>query len=106
MSAFYASSHVVVAIHIGGRTSSFFVSFSLRLDETRPKWGVPTVLLLKPDQTFHSFGYEAMNYYKRLSEDEKTRWYYFEKFKLTLYTEKVRYVSQALLAMKMLMCAT
>ncbi|XP_065838518.1 heat shock 70 kDa protein 12A-like isoform X2 [Oscarella lobularis] len=89
MSAFYASSHVVVAIHIGGRTSSFFVSFSLRLDETRPKWGVPTVLLLKPDQTFHSFGYEAMNYYKRLSEDEKTRWYYFEKFKLTLYTEKI-----------------
>ena len=60
-------------------------------DEARERFDFPTALLLKPDQTFHSFGYEAMNYYyKRLSEYDKRRFYYFENFKLT---EKVRYIT-------------
>ncbi|XP_071125378.1 heat shock 70 kDa protein 12A-like [Mytilus edulis] len=50
----------------------------------------PTVLLLNPDKTFHSFGYDAEDKYSDLAqEDEHIGWYYFKHFKMTLYHEKI-----------------
>ena len=53
----------------------------------------PTVLLLKPDMTFHSFGYEAEAMYAGLAEREDENWKdwrYFERFKMLLYEEQVK----------------
>jgi hypothetical protein len=45
----------------------------------------PTTVLLKPDQTFHSFGYDAEDKYAALTEaDEHEGWYYFSRFKMKL----------------------
>ncbi|XP_048762074.1 heat shock 70 kDa protein 12A-like isoform X1 [Ostrea edulis] len=45
----------------------------------------PTTVLLKPDQTFHSFGYDAEDKYATLTEaDEHEGWYYFSRFKMKL----------------------
>ncbi|XP_033743555.1 heat shock 70 kDa protein 12A-like [Pecten maximus] len=47
---------------------------------------VPTCVLLQPDQTFHSFGYEAEDKYTELfQDDEHEDWYFFKRFKMTLH---------------------
>ncbi|KAK3099718.1 hypothetical protein FSP39_008541 [Pinctada imbricata] len=49
----------------------------------------PTTILLKSDQTFHSFGYEAENEYSILAENgEHAGWYYFRRFKMLLHQNK------------------
>ncbi|KAL5012749.1 hypothetical protein ScPMuIL_011300 [Solemya velum] len=46
----------------------------------------PTCLLLKPDQSFEAFGYDAENKYSELAlEDEHKKWYYFKRFKMMLH---------------------
>ena len=51
----------------------------------------PTCLLLKPDRTFDSFGYDAEDKYARLCDNKKQKgWWYFQKFKMLLYKTKVR----------------
>ena len=51
----------------------------------------PTCVLLKSDQSFHSFGYEAENKFAELTEeDDHHGWYFFQQFKMTLYNSKVR----------------
>lgn len=46
----------------------------------------PTCLLLRPDQTFHSFGFEAEEHYSSLvDKDEHHSWYYFRRFKMLLH---------------------
>ena len=82
--------HVVVAIHIGTTFSTYACSFSSSPFKIFYWSEVPTTLLLKPDQTFHSFGDVAMNHYNRkLDEGEQKRWYYFDRFKMKLHTEWV-----------------
>lgn len=50
----------------------------------------PTTVLMKPDQTFHSFGFEAETKYKSLSIQNQHRdWYYFQFFKMKLHHERV-----------------
>ncbi|XP_065560751.1 uncharacterized protein LOC136027422 [Artemia franciscana] len=49
----------------------------------------PTVLLLTPDEEFHSFGYTARDFYHDLEPRDAKRWLYFDKFKMTLHHEKV-----------------
>ncbi|XP_061192455.1 heat shock 70 kDa protein 12B-like isoform X2 [Saccostrea echinata] len=45
----------------------------------------PTTVLLNPDQTFHSFGYEAEDKYAELTEaEEHEGWHYFSRFKMKL----------------------
>ena len=54
---------------------------------------VPTSVLFTPDQEFHSFGTEAEEKYARMSDEdskEARRWFYFERFKMTLYKNSVR----------------
>ncbi|XP_062612228.1 heat shock 70 kDa protein 12B-like [Saccostrea cucullata] len=46
----------------------------------------PTCLLLKSDQSFHSFGYEAEDTYTDLANEEKHHsWYFFRRFKMMLH---------------------
>ena len=49
----------------------------------------PTVLLLTPDQEFHSFGFTARDFYHDLQPREAKRWLYFDKFKMLLHHNKV-----------------
>ncbi|XP_060569786.1 heat shock 70 kDa protein 12A-like isoform X2 [Ruditapes philippinarum] len=49
----------------------------------------PTCLLLKPDASFHSFGYDAEIKYAELAEDEEHKeWRYFRRFKMKLYNKE------------------
>ena len=101
----FKGGHVVVAIDIGTTYSGYAWSFSstkhtinamratnpYRSEGSTRMTKVPTTLLLRPDQTFDSFGHEAMKKYnKELDEDEQKEWYYFERFKMHLHTDKVR----------------
>lgn len=50
----------------------------------------PTCVLLNPDQSFHSFGYEAEEKYAELALDENhDDWYFFKRFKMSLYKNAV-----------------
>ncbi|OWF39272.1 heat shock 70 kDa protein 12A-like [Mizuhopecten yessoensis] len=49
----------------------------------------PTALLLNPDKTFNSFGYEAENNFSQLAEEgEHKDYYFFHRFKMFLYNNK------------------
>ena len=52
----------------------------------------PTTLLLKPNGTFHSFGFGARDFYHDLDASEAKRWYYFDKFKMTLHGSEVGFL--------------
>ncbi|CAC5408973.1 unnamed protein product [Mytilus coruscus] len=53
------------------------------------KYKDPTCVLFKPDNSFHSFGYDAQSYYQNNSDKEDfTQWFYFEQFKMMWYKEK------------------
>lgn len=49
----------------------------------------PTTLLLRPDGSFHSFGFGARDFYHDLEPDEARKWLFFEKFKMALHSKKV-----------------
>ncbi|XP_063414564.1 heat shock 70 kDa protein 12A-like [Mytilus trossulus] len=49
----------------------------------------PTCVLFRPNQMFHSFGYEAQTYYRdHLNKGDLSTWFYFENFKMMLYKER------------------
>lgn len=91
---------VVAAIDFGSTYSGY--AFSFRDDfQTNPlkihtnlwssvqssgvSYKAPTTVLLNPDQTFHSFGYDAEDKYAELTESEEHKeWYYFSRFKMKL----------------------
>ena len=51
----------------------------------------PTCLLLKPDQSFDSFGYKAVEKYANLrSVYEEKDFLFFQDFKMSLHNEEVR----------------
>ena len=51
----------------------------------------PTCLLLKPDQSFDSFGYKAVEKYANLkSVYEGKQHYFFQHFKMKLHNNEVR----------------
>ena len=55
-------------------------------------WKTPTTVLLNPEQTFDSFGYEAENNYIDLvNEEMEEGWYYFKRFKMLLHNKQVFY---------------
>lgn len=50
----------------------------------------PSCVLFSPEKTFHSFGYEAEDHYMELSREEHHKhWYFFKRFKMLLYKNKV-----------------
>ena len=92
---------VVAAIDFGTTYSGYAFSFTRDPDSIHMmrKWeggdpGVsnqktPTTLLLKPNGEFHSFGFGARDFYHDLEEGEARKWYYFEKFKMSLHSSQV-----------------
>lgn len=49
----------------------------------------PTALLLNPDKSFNSFGYDAENNFAQLAEDdEHHEYYFFHHFKMVLHNNK------------------
>ncbi|VDI73321.1 Hypothetical predicted protein [Mytilus galloprovincialis] len=63
---------------------------TLQLDITNASsFKTPTALLLTPEGRFHSFGATAENEYVTLAQKEEANsWYYFNRFKMQLYTNK------------------
>ncbi|KAL3878557.1 hypothetical protein ACJMK2_030894 [Sinanodonta woodiana] len=50
----------------------------------------PTCALFDTHKKFHSFGYEAEDKYADLAaDDEADGWYYFRRFKMTLYDKMI-----------------
>lgn len=50
----------------------------------------PTCVLFDQDEKFHSFGFDAVNYfYENAETTDFTKWFYFEHFKMMLFKEKV-----------------
>ena len=50
----------------------------------------PTCVLFKSDKTFDCFGFEAEDKYMDLSmEETNNQWYFFRRFKMQLYNNKV-----------------
>jgi len=91
---------VVVAIDFGTTYSGYAFAFTRDPDSVHMmrRWeggdpGVtnqktPTTLLLKPDGSFHSFGFGARDFYHDLEPEDAKKWMYFEKFKMNLHSEK------------------
>lgn len=91
---------VVVAIDFGTTYSGYAFAFTRDRESVHMmrRWeggdpGVtnqktPTTLLLKPDGSFHSFGFGARDFYHDLEPDDAKKWMYFEKFKMALHSEK------------------
>ena len=95
------NSLVVVAIDFGTTFSGYAFSFTRDASSIHMmrRWeggdpGVtnqktPTTLLLKPDGTFHSFGFGARDFYHDLDASDSKKWLYFDKFKMSLHCNKV-----------------
>ena len=50
----------------------------------------PSCALFSPDGEFDSFGFEAEEKYTKLAEDgDHENWYFFRRFKMLLYENKV-----------------
>lgn len=93
----------VVAIDFGTSYSGFAFSFNkgqekdaifMNKDWTNEQNSrtskTPTCLLLAPDYTFHSFGYEAMeNYAQFQNEEEEKEYFFFKHFKMALHSDTV-----------------
>jgi hypothetical protein len=89
----------VVAIDFGTSYSRYAFSYVHRKDEIftndliegisqAPK--TPNSILFTPLKCFEAFGYEAEEIYAALSQQGRHKnWYFFKKFKLTLYNNKV-----------------
>ncbi|XP_065648387.1 heat shock 70 kDa protein 12A [Hydra vulgaris] len=94
------NSLVVVAIDFGTTFSGYAFSFTRDSNSIHMmrRWeggdpGVtnqktPTTLLLKPDGSFHSFGFGARDFYHDLDAMESKRWLYFDKFKMLLHSSQ------------------
>ncbi|XP_060607430.1 uncharacterized protein LOC132759639 [Ruditapes philippinarum] len=76
---------MVIAIDIGTSYSSGFFSFKHDPTEIEsvkefPYEKVPSIVLFDKRKEFQSIGYEAVDHYKQLSDEEKRYWYYFKDF--------------------------
>ena len=93
----------VVAIDFGTTYSGFAFSFIkdqgrdaifMNMDWVNEQGGqtskTPTCLLLKPDLSFDSFGYEAIEKYAGLEgEGEEREYLFFKHFKMALHSDEV-----------------
>ena len=91
---------IVAAIDFGTTFSGYAYSFADDTEKiyTNKNWGqtqgfllhkTPTCLLLKPDGEFEAFGFEAVSKYNDLSEEEADEYFYFDRFKMKLFDNKV-----------------
>ncbi|KAM6137172.1 LOW QUALITY PROTEIN: heat shock 70 kDa protein 12B-like [Pterocles gutturalis] len=89
----------VVAIDFGTSYSGYCFSLASGTDQIRQVyWGTehglktpktPTCILFNQNQEFRKFGYDAVMKYKSLPSSEADNWYFFQNFKMELYSTKV-----------------
>ena len=99
------TSHYEISVAIDFGTSNCAVAYSHASDkekvfvinewqdgaETRGK--IPTSILFDKDEKFLAFGNRAIDKYKRLvANEEQMKYYFFDKFKMELYQNKVSYI--------------
>ena len=91
----------VIAIDFGTTFSGY--AFSMKSSKNNiimnKNWGAdvgfrsyktPTSVLLRPDGSLHSFGFQAENEYTDLDEDERKEGYLlFQRFKMELFSHEV-----------------
>ena len=93
---------IIAAIDFGTTFSGYAYALMSNKDNiyTNRNWGqtqgfllqkTPSCLLLKPDAQFDSFGFEAVTKFNDLTEDEAANYYYFDRFKMKLYDNKVNH---------------
>lgn len=67
-----------------------------------PKAKAPTTVLFDKNMRFHSFGYEAEDFYAtQVCEKKNDDWYRFKNFKMVLYREKVSMIKRTLFVQSM-----
>lgn len=91
---------VVVAIDFGTTYSGYAYAFVERPDDIHlmrrssgshlglQSYKLPTVLLLRKNGDFHSFGYDARETYADMDQAESLQFLYFEKFKMELHSRR------------------
>lgn len=95
----------MVAIDFGTSFSGFAFAFNnedgvkdihlnkeWRTDQGDATMKAPSCLLLNPDKSFNSFGYEARDRFAELEEEEARAYYFFEKFKMLLHKDEVIHI--------------
>ena len=92
---------LVIAIDFGTSFSGYAFSMHSNKDHIimNKNWGAeagfqsykaPTTILLEPNGTLHSFGFEAENDFAELDEEDRDEGYaLFQKFKMQLFENKV-----------------
>ena len=90
---------VTAAIDFGTTYSGYAYSYEYDKDKVHVNsnwssgsslWKVPTAILFDDNQKFLAFGEDAENKYCRYAEsDEEQSCYYFNRFKMVLYENKV-----------------
>ncbi|XP_033740146.1 heat shock 70 kDa protein 12B-like [Pecten maximus] len=90
---------LVVAIDFGTTYSGYAFSFKSNKNDVKTHlWetGIgqeqstkaPTSILFDHLKRYHSFGYDAENQYSRLSDEQQKQYYYFKRFKMTLFNNQ------------------
>nr|XP_054486743.1 heat shock 70 kDa protein 12A-like [Agelaius phoeniceus] len=89
----------VIAIDFGTSYSGYCFCLASGTDQIRQVyWGAehglktpktPTSILFNQKQEFEYFGYDAVMKYKSLPSSQADRWYFFQNFKMQLYSTNV-----------------
>ncbi|XP_043987561.1 heat shock 70 kDa protein 12A-like [Gambusia affinis] len=91
----------VIAIDFGTAFSGYAFNITKgqeKSDPYLPRWGkeygfdtpkTPTCILFNEDEKCLSFGYEAKMAYKEMTGEEAKKHYFFEDFKMALYSKKL-----------------
>ena len=93
---------IIAAIDIGTTFSGYAYALASNKNTiySNRNWGqkqgfllqkTPTCLLLKPSGEFAAFGFDAVSQYNNLTENEASEHYFFDRFKMKLYDNKVRH---------------
>ncbi|KAK1172346.1 heat shock 70 kDa protein 12A-like [Acipenser oxyrinchus oxyrinchus] len=94
-----SDSFLVVAIDFGTAFSGYCFCVKSCTDNIRSVfWGMghgyrspktPTCALFNPEKKFIKFGYDAVIKYNTMVSEQSRKWYFFENFKMELYSKKV-----------------
>jgi len=80
-----------IALDIGTSFSGYAYGYKSRYSISVPQKKVPSVLLLNPDFSLHSYGFKALKNYPLVPGDIRKDYYYLENFKSVFFnTDRVR----------------
>ena len=89
---------LVVGIDFGTSYSAYAYSYAYEQDKIFKNSVWPsdsratkemTAILFDENKVYKQFGEEAVNRFNSLTDDQAKSWYYFDRFKMSLYHEEV-----------------